>query len=373
MMETDFDREPLLGSAACDDTEDKHKSLTSSQGVEGTIAAGRSRISTDVRTSTTRQKQDAWYQPANIWRICNLVFLGQFLSMLLCSTGVFTKLLILRGVDIPMTQNIPNYVLLSLVYVPQLVQRGQFMSAVKGINSRWYLLPLLAAFDVEANYVIVLAYQYTNFTSAQLLDGLATFFVLGLSWLLLGKRYSLLHYLGILVALVGMGGIIAADTLASDASDRAAGSNPLLGDMLCVTAAALYACSNVGEEYVVCQADKTHFLGMVGLFGAVLSAVQGAVLEHDRVRAIAWTPDIVALFVGYVASLFALYSLVPLLIARSSAMMFNLSMVSADFYSFLIGMFLFKSNFQMLYFVSFPVVLVGLGMYIKAPERIESS
>eukprot|EP00041_Stephanoeca_diplocostata_P026462 m.714264 g.714264 ORF g.714264 m.714264 type:complete len:248 (+) comp22971_c1_seq95:1214-1957(+) len=191
--------------------------------------------------------------------------------------------------------------------------------------------------------------------------------------LLLGKRYSLLHYLGILVALVGMGGIIAADTLASDASDRAAGSNPLLGDMLCVTAAALYACSNVGEEYVVCQADKTHFLGMVGLFGAVLSAVQGAVLEHDRVRAIAWTPDIVALFVGYVASLFALYSLVPLLIARSSAMMFNLSMVSADFYSFLIGMFLFKSNFQMLYFVSFPVVLVGLGMYIKAPERIESS
>eukprot|EP00041_Stephanoeca_diplocostata_P026453 m.713466 g.713466 ORF g.713466 m.713466 type:complete len:85 (+) comp22971_c1_seq21:2030-2284(+) len=58
----------------------------------------------------------------------------------------------------------------------------------------------------------------------------------------------------------------------------------------------------------------------------------------------------------------ALLVILPIVLCCSSAVLHGID-----------RMFLFKSNFQMLYFVSFPVVLVGLGMYIKAPERIESS
>lgn len=45
---------------------------------------------------------------------------------------------------------------------------------------------------------------------------------------------------------------------------------------------------------------------------------------------------------GFAACLFALYSLMPLVIARTSAAAVNLNLLSADFYALIAGIFLFK-------------------------------
>jgi len=297
-----------------------------------------------------------------------VIAIGQFISLLLCATGVFSKLLVLRGVSLPTTQSFFNYVLLAVVYGPILARRGQLLPALR---QHWLFFACIAVVDVEANYVIVKAFQYTNFTSVQLLSTAPLSWVLLLSRLVLKTQHSPRHYVGVVVGLVGTAGIIASDAIQAERAnddDTAAGSDPLLGDVLVLVATVLYACSNVGEEYTVRVLTKTHFLGMVGLFGTVVCGAQAAVLELDDARSVNWDFETTALLVGFVVSLFAMYSLVPVLISWSSAMVFNLSMLSADVYSFVVGIFLFKTSFFWLYFVAFPVVLAGLAIYLSAPE-----
>ncbi len=48
----------------------------------------------------------------------------------------------------------------------------------------------------------------------------------------------------------------------------------LLGDGLVLVSAALYAVSNVCQEYTVKNLSRVEFLGMMGLFGTLISGVQ---------------------------------------------------------------------------------------------------
>lgn len=54
------------------------------------------------------------------------------------------------------------------------------------------------------------------------------------------------------------------------------------------------------------------------------------------------TAEMVIELIWFVTSLFSLYVLVPELILRSSAVVFNLSLLSSDFYTFIVGIIFFK-------------------------------
>lgn len=51
-------------------------------------------------------------------------------------------------------------------------------------------------------------------------------------------------------------------------------SNILLGDCLVLISATLYAVSNVCQEYTVKNLSRVEFLGMIGLFGTIISTIQ---------------------------------------------------------------------------------------------------
>lgn len=53
-----------------------------------------------------------------------------------------------------------------------------------------------------------------------------------------------------------------------------AASDVLLGDGLVLLSAVLYAISNTCQEYTVKNLSRVEFLGMMGLFGTVISGVQ---------------------------------------------------------------------------------------------------
>lgn len=53
-----------------------------------------------------------------------------------------------------------------------------------------------------------------------------------------------------------------------------AGKNQLLGDLLCLGGAVLFAVVSVSQELVVKTLDWVEYLGMVGLFGSIISIVQ---------------------------------------------------------------------------------------------------
>ncbi|XP_061422985.1 solute carrier family 35 member F1-like [Lethenteron reissneri] len=198
--------------------------------------------------------------------------LGQLLSLLICGTGVCSQYLQEHGVNTPVFQSFFNYALLLLVYAGMMALRRDDGNLLDVLRARGWKYALLALVDVEANYLVVKAYQYTTLTSVQLLDCMVLPVVFALSWFFLRVRYRAGHVVAVALCLVGVGAMVGADRLTGRSQGEA--SNRALGDMLVVAGAVLYGVCNVCEEQLVRSRGRVEFLGAVGLFGTLISGVQ---------------------------------------------------------------------------------------------------
>eukprot|EP01137_Pigoraptor_chileana_P024152 Opistho-2@91617 len=295
--------------------------------------------------------------------------LGQILSLLITGTGLTSNLLTSRhSVYIPTAQSFLNYALLAAVYGTVLVRRGNLRSLFR---AHWLKYAVLALIDVEANFLVVKAYEYTTFTSVQLLDCFAIPSVVVLSWLVLRVRYRPVHVAGICICLGGLGALVASDVKYNTADGSNSAKNPAVGDVLCLAGALLYGVSNVAQEFMVRRFDRVEYLAFLGAFATVISGVQMAIVERSNIADIDWSWEIALLLVGFALCLFFLYSLVPVLIVLSSATFLNLSLLTADFYTLLFGLFVFHLKFAALYFVGFALVVCGLIVYNAIPTPIQ--
>ncbi|XP_019623405.1 PREDICTED: LOW QUALITY PROTEIN: solute carrier family 35 member F2-like [Branchiostoma belcheri] len=300
------------------------------------------------------------------WKVLKMVLLGQTLSLLICGTSVTSTLLEAKyKVSTPTAQSFLNYILLALVFSIPLVRRSGDDNIKVVMKQRWWKYVIVALIDVEANYLVVKAYQYTTLTSIQLLDCVTIPVVLVLSWIFLHSRFKWVHYGGIAVCLLGVGSLVGADLLSG--RDHVGGTDKLLGDMLCLLGAALYGVSNVAEEYVVRHFTRVEFLGMLGIFGSVICGLQLAILERHELATIQWTWQVGLLFVGFAVCLFALYTIFPTVIKMSSAVVVNLSILTADLYTLFLGLFLFHYVYHGLYFLAFVLIVAGVVVYSTKP------
>ncbi|PQP97217.1 solute carrier family 35 member F1-like [Prunus yedoensis var. nudiflora] len=240
--------------------------------------------------------------------------LGQFLSLLITSTGFSSSELAKKGINAPTSQSFLNYVLLAIVYGAIMLYRW------KPLKAKWYYYVLLGMVDVEANFLVVKAYQYTSITSVMLLD--------------------YVH-----------------------AGDRAGGSNPRLGDVLVIAGSTLYAISNVSEEFLVKNADRVELMAMLGFFGAIVSAIQISILERNELKSIHWSAGAALPFVGFSVAMFLFYSFVPVLLKTNGSTMLNLSLLTSDMWAVLIRIFAYHEKVDWMYFVAFAGVCVGLVIY----------
>ncbi|KAL6191431.1 hypothetical protein ACLB2K_037822 [Fragaria x ananassa] len=78
--------------------------------------------------------------------------LGQFLSLLITSTGFSSSELAKKGINAPTSQSFLNYVLLAVVYGSIMIYRR------KPLKAKWYYYLLLGLIDVEANFLVALVY-----------------------------------------------------------------------------------------------------------------------------------------------------------------------------------------------------------------------
>ncbi|CAL4061483.1 unnamed protein product, partial [Meganyctiphanes norvegica] len=202
------------------------------------------------------------------------VVLGQVASILLCITGACCHLLNnTYHLHMPAAVSFMNYVLLCLVFTTWLACRKGEASLLRVIRTKGFKYLLMAAADVEANYLVLKAYQFTSLTSVQLLDCFVVPVVLALSWLFLKVRYKLVHVLGVGLCLLGVGCLVWANV--DDGRATIPGSERLLGDMLCLGGATLYGISNVAEELTIKSRNSVvEFLGMIGLFGSIINGIQ---------------------------------------------------------------------------------------------------
>ncbi|WVZ65543.1 hypothetical protein U9M48_014889 [Paspalum notatum var. saurae] len=319
--------------------------------------------------------------------------LGQFVSLLITSTGFSSSELARRGVNAPTSQSLLNYILLALAYGGTLLYKRQHLTI------KWYYYLILGIVDVEANYIVVKAYQYTSLTSVMLLDCWSIPCVIVLTWIFLKTKYGLRKLIGVGVCVAGLILVVFSDV---HASDRASGPNPLKGDLLVIGGSMLYAISNVTEEFYVKKSNRVEVMAMLGIFGAIISGIQmkqsptshfldnakeaylsdrssdqptGMLVRHYSLFTVYFYTFQILPFIGFAVAMFLFYSTVPIILkARSlshicGATMLNLSLLTSDMWAVLIRIFAYHEKVDWMYFVAFAGTAAGLVIYSYKGSR----
>lgn len=133
-------------------------------------------------------------------------------SLLLTTTGFTSQRLADRGIRAPTAQSFLTYACLILHALRRTPPSRQ--AAQPSPEGRpWWQWLLLALADVEGNYLIVRAYQYTDITSVTLLDAFAVPVVMAISSVALRARYSRRQLAGVAVCLAGLVLLVCTDAL----------------------------------------------------------------------------------------------------------------------------------------------------------------
>ncbi|CAH8310487.1 unnamed protein product [Eruca vesicaria subsp. sativa] len=280
--------------------------------------------------------------------------LGQILSLLSTSISFTTSELARKGINAPTSQSFLGYLLLAIVYGSIMLYRRPVVKA------KWYHYFLLALVNVEANFLVAKAFQYTSMTSVMLLDCWAIPCVLVLTWVFLKTRYSLMKICGVVVCIVGVVMVVFSDV---HAGDRAGGSNPVKGDLLVIAAATLFAVINTSEEFFVKNADRVELMSFLGLFGAIISAIQISIFERDALNAVNWSIEAVLPYLGIAICGFLFYSILTVLLKTNGTAMFTLSLLTSDMWAVLIRIFAYHEKVDWLYYLAFATTAIGLIIY----------
>ncbi|XP_059667463.1 uncharacterized protein LOC132312917 isoform X1 [Cornus florida] len=287
-----------------------------------------------------------------------ILFLGQVVSFVMALMSFTSSLLVTLGVDTPLTLSFFPYLALALVYGSILVYRRQKLL----VPLYWYVL--LGFADVQGNYLVNKAFQYSSITSVTILDCWTIAWVIILTWLFLHTQYSLWQYFGAAICVVGLGLVLLSDAGVGGGG----GSKPLLGDILVIAGTLFFAMSNVGEEYCVKKKDRVEVVSMIGLFGMLVSVCEIAIMERTTLESVTWSTEIILAFAGYAVASFIFYSFVPFVLQMSGATLFNLSILTSDMWAVVIRIFFYHQEVDWLYYLSFAIVVVGLIIYSKTEK-----
>lgn len=310
----------------------------------------------------------SYFITADFWIV---VALGQVLALCITATNTFTTFLANANTNIPAFQTVFNYILLFIVYTTIFLVRdgpGAWWQSAR--TDGWKYL-LMSFMDVEGNYFTVLAYRYTNILSAQLINFWSIVCVVIISFTLLKVRYKLFQILGILVCCGGMGILLASDHITGANGGPAA--NLLKGDLFALLGATLYGTSNVFEEWLVSKAPMHHVLSFLGLFGMIINGIQAAIFDRKSFQDANWDSHVAGWLVGYTICLFLFYTLAPLILRMGSAAVFDISLLTANFWGVIIGIHVFGLKIHYLYPVAFVCIIIGLVTYFLSGSLLGDS
>ncbi|KAJ2503913.1 hypothetical protein IWW47_002774 [Coemansia sp. RSA 2052] len=186
-----------------------------------------------------------------------------------------------------------------------------------------------------------------------------------LAYFLMRARYKWTHILSVLICLGGMGLLIKGDM---DAGKNYAASDAARGDIFMLIGATCYALSNITEEFIVRHRPQYETVAWLGFFGTLINGVQMAIIEHDRLKQMTWTKEIVGFTIGFDLVMFVLYSVAPFLFRMSSATFYNLSILTSDFYGLIFAKYMFHNPITPIYAGAFVMIVVGLLVYYVIPQ-----
>ncbi|KAL1659179.1 hypothetical protein GGF50DRAFT_107883, partial [Schizophyllum commune] len=210
---------------------------------------------------------------------------GQLVSLCITCTNVTTTELTNRNWALSTTQSVFLYFSLFMIYAPYtMYQYGIKGYAKMLLRDGWKYL-ILAACDVEGNFLVVKAYQYTNLLSCMMLAAWSTPVCMFFTWVYLRTRYHWTQMLGVCVAIGGLGMLVASDVI-TDKDWQAADKGK--GDAFIIAGATLYGFTNATEEFLVRRRPLYEVVGALGLFGFIICGAQAGGLEHQGMLEATW-------------------------------------------------------------------------------------
>lgn len=287
----------------------------------------------------------------------------------------------------------------------------------------WQYL-IIAFLDVQANAVTVLAYRYTTLTSVTLFDALAIPSAIVVSKLFLGRQYTRVHLLGIILCMTGVicnvmqdyesdhehhhqqvqdptgqsnvnSSTISSAEFASNTTTL--GNDPaseypykVRGDLLAITGGILFGVNDVLSEATMRHNGETaEYLGVMGLFAFAISLTQALVLEWQEIleffgRAADIGSDMGddsghatcslstswALLFVFVGVTVIGYMGGSNFLLISEAAFFNLSLLTGDLWSVAFSVVAERITPQPLFFGSLLFVMSGVILYEMAPSPV---
>jgi solute carrier family 35 protein F1/2 len=184
-------------------------------------------------------------------------------------------------------------------------------------------------------------------------------------FILLKSRYHWSQLLGVAICIGGLVILVVSDMRTGKDWGYA---NKVKGDLFMLLGATLYGVSNGLEEFLVRGRPLYEVVGQLGFWGFIVNGILVGGYEHATVYEAVWSGRNVGFLIGYVSAMLILYTLAPILFRFASSPFYNLSLMTSDFYSLLIGLSLFGYKPYYLYFIAYPMVVVGLIVYnIYAP------
>lgn len=302
-----------------------------------------------------------WYSYLLTFDFWAIIAVGQILALCITGTNTFTEFLSSVNTIIPAFQTLFNYALLAMIYLPiTLYKHGwrQWLRIVLKDGWKYFILSFL---DVEGNYFTVLAYKYTNILSAQLLNFWSIVCVVLLSFTLLKVRYRWVQIAGILICCGGMGVLLASDHIKGN--NGGSGKDMLKGDLFGLLGATLYGISNVFEEWFVSKRPMYEVLAFLGIFGVCINGVQAAIFDRGSFEGATWNGSVAGWLVGYTLCLTIFYSLAPLILRMGSAAIFDVNLLTANFWGVIIGTRVFGRTIHWMYPIAFVLIICGLVVY----------
>ncbi|KAK7284879.1 hypothetical protein RJT34_19633 [Clitoria ternatea] len=294
-----------------------------------------------------------WRTSATL-RVLGLLLLGQLLSFSIALASLTSSRIAQLGVDAPLTQSLVTYASLALVYGSVLVYRRQkpliwiwiFEIHVSWcvVQVSWYWYLLLGFADVQGNYLVNKAYQYASITSVTLLSCSTVPWVIVLTRIFLGTRYSFGQLSGSTICVLGLCLVLLSDFEVGGGG----GSRPFLGDVLVILGTFFYGISSVGEEFCVKRKDLVEAVCMLGVYGFLVTVVEISIIELKTLGSVTWSTNIVLAFAGFALSSFMFCTFAPFVLKMSGALMFNLSLLTSGMWAVVFKVFLY--NQEVLFF-----------------------
>jgi solute carrier family 35 protein F1/2 len=239
------------------------------------------------------------------------VLSGQGLAILMATATIFSGRMEHAG--FPTFQAFPVYLILSFGLILH-ARKSRLHHTHRPI----WLYALMAALDVEANFLIVTAIQSAaiSMTSVQTLNSATVPFSVFLSFVILRRKYSIKSLLAVACTLLGLGLIIYCNGSA-DGNLTSSSHSAIMASLLCLGSALLYASCNVLEEISAKADPPSRSLGMLGAFGSIISGVQGIVLEGQAILDV--SRSVVLPWIGFVVTLASFYVCLMQFLARYDA------------------------------------------------------